>query len=255
MERETPLVWQNFALFPHMSVQENVEYGLRMRGVARAIVLPPRVLLLDEPLGALDMTTAHALQRELKRLHRDLGITFICVTHNQNEAFSLANRVAIMSDGEVQQIGSPRDISDSPRNKFVAKFIGLPNFVTGAIVSVKGGLASIETPLGRLSARAPADTGSGVHGMIVVFPDRIKITRSNGKRELPIAGRVVSIDALGLLIAVVVGLKDDLELVVHLTALELDCLRLTIGMACSLSWPAEAESSKENSVTQCQDVV
>lgn len=162
-QRETPLVWQNLALFPYMTVQENIEFGLKMRKVAaaerrrrscewlerlgisaladrnvsklsggqrqrvalaRCLVLEPKILLLDEPLSALDTHMSIRMQGELKRLQRELGITFIYVTHSHSEAFSLADRVVIMNGGKIEQQGSPQDIFLRPATRFVAQFVG-----------------------------------------------------------------------------------------------------------------------------------
>lgn len=165
-DRDVNTVFQDYALFPHMSVLENVGYGLRVRGVnrkqreseaiealemvqlqgfenrrpselsggqrqrvalARAVVVKPKVLLLDEPLGALDLKLREQMQIELKQLQRQLGITFIFVTHDQEEALTLSDRVAVFNNGRIEQIGSPRDLYDNPASEFVAKFVGTSN--------------------------------------------------------------------------------------------------------------------------------
>ena len=168
--RDTPMVWQSLALFPFLNVRENVEFGLKMRGVAaderrrramdwlermeiadfsgrmvdtlsggqrqrvalaRSLVTEPEVLLLDEPLSALDAHLVIRMQGVLTRLQRELGITFIYVTHSQSEAFAMADRVVIMNQGGVAQIGGPRDIYRAPGNRFVAEFVGRNNILTG----------------------------------------------------------------------------------------------------------------------------
>jgi putative spermidine/putrescine transport system ATP-binding protein len=165
-------VFQDYALFPHMSVRENVEYGLRMKGVetarrareveaalemvalsgfgarrpgqlsggqrqrvalARALVNRPRVLLLDEPLGALDLKLREQMQVELKSLHRRLGITFVYVTHDQGEALSMSDRVAVFDRGRIEQVDTPRNLYTRPRTAFVAGFVGTANVVGGAL--------------------------------------------------------------------------------------------------------------------------
>jgi putative spermidine/putrescine transport system ATP-binding protein len=183
--RNVNTVFQDYALFPHLNVLDNVAYGLMIRGVgkaeryqsaeqalelvalpglgkrragelsggqrqrvalARALVNKPRVLLLDEPLGALDLKLREQMQEELKNLHRQLGITFIFVTHDQNEALSMADRVALFNDGRVVQVGTPREIYRRPNSRFVADFVGSsnvlpPDFVAG--VSGKSCWASL----------------------------------------------------------------------------------------------------------------
>lgn len=165
-DRDVNTVFQDYALFPHMSVLENVAYGLRVRGVgrveraklaqealdtvrlgdfgrrkpselsggqrqrvalARAIVVKPKVLLLDEPLGALDLKLREQMQVELKALQRSLGITFIFVTHDQEEALTLSDRVAVFNNGKIEQLGTPRDLYDHPQSEFVARFVGSSN--------------------------------------------------------------------------------------------------------------------------------
>src|SRR5487761_1764139 len=167
--RDVNMVFQSYALFPHMTVHENIAFGLRRKGVgrpeaarrvgemlelvelsgkdhsrprelsggqqqrvalARALVNHPRALLLDEPLGALDLKLRQAMQIELKRIQRDVGITFVYVTHDQNEALTMSDRVAVMNDGLVEQVGGPREIYEQPATRFVAGFIGTPNELT-----------------------------------------------------------------------------------------------------------------------------
>jgi putative spermidine/putrescine transport system ATP-binding protein len=165
-DRDVNTVFQDYALFPHMTVIENVEYGLRVRGVAkaerkaaamaalatvrlagfesrkpselsggqrqrvalaRAIVVKPKVLLLDEPLGALDLKLREQMQVELKQLQRELGITFIFVTHDQEEALTLSDRVAVFNNGRIEQLGTPRELYENPASEFVAGFVGTSN--------------------------------------------------------------------------------------------------------------------------------
>jgi len=165
-ERDVNTVFQDYALFPHMSVQQNVEYGLRVKGIgrkqrrveaenvlervrlphvggrrpvqlsggqrqrvalARAIVNSPSVLLLDEPLGALDLKLRQEMQVFLKALQRDLGITFIYVTHDQEEALTMSDRMAVFNEGRIEQIGSPADVYEHPQTEFVAGFVGVSN--------------------------------------------------------------------------------------------------------------------------------
>lgn len=167
-ERDVNTVFQDYALFPHMSVLDNVAYGLRVRGVsrakrkakasealesvqlgsfgdrapsqlsggqrqrvalARAIVTQPKVLLLDEPLGALDLKLRQQMQVELKQLQRELNITFVFVTHDQEEALTLSDRIAVFNNGKIEQLGTPTEIYEHPANEFVANFVGTANFV------------------------------------------------------------------------------------------------------------------------------
>ncbi|HNM98246.1 MAG TPA: ABC transporter ATP-binding protein [Marmoricola sp.] len=170
-DRDVNTVFQDYALFPHMSVQDNVEYGLRVKKVAkaerqqratealervqmsqyaerrpsqlsggqrqrvalaRALVNRPKVLLLDEPLGALDLKLRRAMQIELKQIQRDVGITFVFVTHDQEEALTLADRIAVFNEGNVEQVATPAELYERPVNPFVAGFVGTSNLLTGA---------------------------------------------------------------------------------------------------------------------------
>ena len=170
-DRPVNTVFQDYALFPHMSIQDNVEYGLRTRGVpkaerakqaleaidsvklshlsqrlphqlsggqrqrialARALVLRPKVLLLDEPLGALDKQLREEMQVELKRIQREAGITFIFVTHDQEEAMRMSDRIAVFNEGSIEQIGTPQQVYEKPQTKFVASFLGVSNIFEGA---------------------------------------------------------------------------------------------------------------------------
>ncbi len=182
-QRDVNTVFQDYALFPHLTVQENVEYGLRMKGVgkgdrakqaraaleqvalggmearrpsqlsggqrqrvalARALVNQPRVLLLDEPLGALDLKLREQMQLELKSLQRKLGITFVYVTHDQSEALSMSDRVAVFSAGKLEQVDTPRALYEKPQTVFVAGFVGTANILEGAAAQR---LAASERPV------------------------------------------------------------------------------------------------------------
>jgi putative spermidine/putrescine transport system ATP-binding protein len=173
-ERDVNTVFQDYALFPHMSVQQNVAYGLKVKKVgkaeiagrvraaldmvrlghledrrpgqlsggqrqrvalARALVNRPRVLLLDEPLGALDLQLRHEMQAELKRIQREVGITFVYVTHDQEEALAMSDRLAVFSNGNIDQIGVPAHVYEEPDNQFVADFLGTSNFVEGPLAA------------------------------------------------------------------------------------------------------------------------
>jgi spermidine/putrescine transport system ATP-binding protein len=191
--RDTPLVWQNFALFPFLTVAKNVEFGLKMRkvpkriraekvhevleivgigrlanrqisqlsggemqrvGLARAIVNEPQVLLLDEPLASLDAHLRVRMQSELRGLQRRLGITFLYVTHSQSEALSMADRIVVMDAGLIQQVGVPRQIYREPANRFVAEFVGANSIFTGELTAVDGERVTITTPLATFTVQA-----------------------------------------------------------------------------------------------------
>ncbi|WP_455056448.1 ABC transporter ATP-binding protein [Jutongia sp.] len=199
-ERDVNTVFQSYALFPHMTIYDNVAYGLKMKkvakkeikervlemlemvqlsgfekrypsqlsggqkqrvAIARALINRPKVLLLDEPLGALDLKLRKQMQLELKRLQKKLNITFIYVTHDQEEALTMSDRIAIMHDGVMDQIGSPTEIYERPATKFVATFIGETNVFDGTIRSIEGGKAVIGIENGEVTTSGSVEEGDG----------------------------------------------------------------------------------------------
>ncbi|MCZ6578968.1 MAG: ABC transporter ATP-binding protein [Gammaproteobacteria bacterium] len=252
-QRPVNTVFQHYALFPHMTVAQNVAYGLerlkkpkdeirltvdrvlslvkltelanrrpsQMSGgqqqrvaLARALAPSPKVLLLDEPLSALDLKLRQAMREELKQLQKETGITFVFVTHDQEEALAMSDRIAVMSNGEVQQIGSPTEIYEHPVNRFVADFIGDTNFIDGEIISVKDDLVSC-----RISANTvfeAEDSGNHKPGdQVTLFlrPEKITLTSDaqivNGESH---AGKVTNIIYLGNQALLSVDLGNDIEL-------------------------------------------
>jgi spermidine/putrescine ABC transporter ATP-binding subunit len=234
-KRDFAMVFQNFALFPHLTVAENVAFGLRMRKVARgerdgrvrealalvklgdfegrypkqlsggqqqrvalarAIVVRPAVLLLDEPLGALDKNLREAMQVELRELQRQLGITTVFVTHDQEEALTMSDRIAVMRDGRIEQLGAPREIYGRPATEFVATFLGASNLLQGRVVARGSGEALIETAAGRISV---ADAGQvvGARVRLALRPERVRLQASGGGEG--IAARVREIVYRGAL--------------------------------------------------------
>jgi spermidine/putrescine ABC transporter ATP-binding subunit len=211
--RNIGLVFQNYALFPHLTVGQNVRFGLEMRHVrkheaarrvqealelvqlggfadrlpsalsggqqqrvalARALVIEPSVLLLDEPLGALDRSLRENMQVELRQLQERLGITTVIVTHDQEEAMTLADRVVVMRGGRIEQIGTPQEVYRTPVSRFVAGFIGAANFLRGRLAGHAGGLAEIEAEGGlRLAVPAQADVAREV--LVALRPEAITL--------------------------------------------------------------------------------
>jgi ABC-type Fe3+/spermidine/putrescine transport system ATPase subunit len=219
-KRDVNTVFQSYALFPHLTVLDNVGYGLKQRGLgrkdrrartlemlelvrlggferrkprqlsggqqqrvalARALVMNPRVLLLDEPLGALDLQVRKELQIELKRIQEEVGITFVYVTHDQEEALAMSDRVAVMNQGRIEQLGPPRDIYDRPETEFVAGFIGDTNFV-------------------RMNGRE-----------VAIRPERVRVARSGEG----LGGSVVTTMVIGPAVQCVVRLEDGQEVLVR----------------------------------------
>lgn len=221
-KRPVNTVFQSYALFPHMTVSQNISFGLEMLGkpkaeinqtidemlelvqmqelrnrrtdqisggqqqrvaLARALAPHPKVLLLDEPLSALDYKLRKEMQIELKRLQNETGITFVFVTHDQEEALTMSDRVAVMQSGKVLQLGSPRDIYDHPAERFVADFIGDTNFLKASLTTVDGPQATITLPSGiSVSSTMPSDVAANaVQGStvtVVVRPEHATLTPS-----------------------------------------------------------------------------
>ena len=226
--RDVNTVFQNYALFPHMTVLDNVAYGLKQRGVgkaerherarqalelvqltgrekhrpsmlsggqqqrvalARALVMDPRVLLLDEPLGALDQKLRKEMQVELKRIQETVGITFVYVTHDQEEALSMSDRVAVMSSGHIEQLDDPRAIYDRPLTPFVAEFIGEMNFFTGAVTSADDGFFTVDAGSG-LTVRGRGEAAEGDEVTVGVRSERMAAAGDPAARAACAASRV-----------------------------------------------------------------
>jgi spermidine/putrescine transport system ATP-binding protein len=278
-ERDLPLVWQSLALFPFLSVLDNVAFGLKMRGVpkkvrherarnwieklelgefaernvtqlsggqrqrvalARALVTEPKVILLDEPLSALDAHLSVRMQALLRSLQRELGITFIYVTHSQVEAFSMADRVVVMSRGKVEQIGAPKDIYRKPANRFVADFIGNVNVFRGPAESIVDGVTTIRTPVGMMTALTNGSTAQvGQEIDFFVNADQIQV----GGAELgsnSVSGKLLSYKFVGNMVTLYLELAAGLELKVSIPEPTYDKLNVKIGDQVSASWHTEA---------------
>jgi spermidine/putrescine transport system ATP-binding protein len=217
--RPTALIFQNLALFPLMTVAENIAYGLKVRGapraarerkvaqlldltalpgygpkrvdelsggqkqrvaIARALAVEPAVLLLDEPLSALDLKLRQHMRAELRELQRRTGITFIYITHDQGEALAMSDRVAVMSQGRIEQIGTSTEIYNHPRTAFVASFVGENNRFAGRVVDASGDFGVIDSRAGRLRALNPHRLTTGAEGWLFVRPERMRLTSDDG---------------------------------------------------------------------------
>jgi ABC-type Fe3+/spermidine/putrescine transport system ATPase subunit len=268
------MVFQNYALFPHMSVAENVAFGLAVRGVpksevaervkaalamvrlsglehrkpkqlsggqqqrvalARALVTRPKVLLLDEPLGALDKHLRQEMQVELRRIQRQVGITTVFVTHDQEEALTLSDRIAIFDTGRIIQEGAPLDVYERPVTKFAAGFLGEANFLQGRVVALEpGGQARVTLEIGcdaacRLSQGAVGDTV-----LLALRPE--KITFGSGAEINTVRGKVLDIVFSGnsTTYRVAVG-----EQVITLFRQNLESGRVSAGSDATLTWSAD----------------
>jgi spermidine/putrescine transport system ATP-binding protein len=235
-QRPVNTVFQQYALFPHMTVEQNIGFGLEMKGIskaersrrvsqalemvrlpgmemrrpkqlsggqqqrvalARALVNKPEVLLLDEPLGALDLKLRKEMQLELKTLQREVGITFIYVTHDQEEALTMSDRIAVMSRGVVLQIGKPEEIYERPASKYVADFIGETNFVDGVVKTQNGSLVEVELPgTATVCVESSRTFTSGQPVSVAVRPEKLRLNSelTNGNN---LRGRVEDVIYIG----------------------------------------------------------
>ncbi|MEE2682453.1 MAG: ABC transporter ATP-binding protein [Actinomycetota bacterium] len=232
-KRSVNTVFQNYALFPHLTVLDNVGFGLKMQGIdkketrsramemielvqlkgledrkpdqmsggqqqrvalARALVNQPKVLLLDEPLGALDLKLRQEMQLELKKLQRDVGISFVFVTHDQEEALTMSDRIAVMHEGKLLQVASPEEIYESPANRFVADFIGRTNLLEGTVSDEETVVLTNGVPI-----RALSGFQEGTRVSLSIRPERVRISRLQEEADSlsSINGTVETITYLG----------------------------------------------------------
>ncbi|MGA7397439.1 MAG: ABC transporter ATP-binding protein [Solirubrobacterales bacterium] len=252
-KRKVNMVFQDYALFPHMTVRENVEFGLKIKKVkaneakpriaemvaavqlegfedrlpaqlsggqrqrvalARALVNEPAALLLDEPLGALDMKLRKEMQLELKSIQQRTGTTFVYVTHDQEEALTMSDRVAVMNGGNVEQVAEPRQLYEEPRTSFVAGFIGTSNLLTMPIDNRNGGVASAS--LGEGMRLTCTDNGSdSAEVTITVRPEKIKLVDSQEGEGSRVRGEVVENVYLGSMTQLIVRIQTGERLIVH----------------------------------------
>ena len=282
-KRPVNTVFQSYALFPHLDVSENIAFGLRRRGirsvsrqvgemldlvqlgdfarrkphqlsggqqqrvaVARALINHPQVLLLDEPLGALDLKLRRRMQLELKRIQTEVGITFIHVTHDQEEAMTMADTVAVMNGGRVEQLGAPADLYENPRTTFVANFLGTSNLIEAEVDSRSGDEIVLRAGGGKLvlpGARcsAPATTGGKV--LVGVRPEKISLTHADDAGEIPagrnrITGKIADSSFIGVSTQYVIDSAVCPEFEVYAQNIDRDT-RLVPGADVVLHWSPE----------------
>ncbi len=256
--RPTSMIFQNYALFPHLNVRRNISYGLEVKGLpkaerdakvdrimdkldlsavaeknadrlsggqrqrialARGLVVEPDILLLDEPLGALDAHLRKIIQNELKILQRELGITFVFVTHAQSEALALSDRIVVMNQGRVEQISPPHELYTRPKTPFVANFIGNNTIIEGQLAGRDGGLAVIDTPFGALMGTAQADLGKGAKAQIVIPAEAIEVeaqeTATAGRAGERLSGRLARSETIGHVIYLHIDLPNGQDITVE----------------------------------------
>jgi ABC-type Fe3+/spermidine/putrescine transport system ATPase subunit len=236
-QRDVGMVFQNYALWPHLTVKGNVEYGLRVRRVekqererrvrealemvrlegladrypsqmsggqqqrvalARALIIRPDVLLLDEPLSNLDAQLRLEMREEIKRLHDQTGTTALYVTHDQEEALSIADRIAVLRDGVLQQVGTPRELYRRPATRFVASFLGETSFLPGVLHSGAGAECVVETPVGELRAASPqSEIQIGQNVWCAIRPESWRMKSDACENDNHLAAHLVSVMYLG----------------------------------------------------------
>lgn len=246
--RDVNTVFQNYALFPHMNVADNIGYGLKLKktpkeeirrkvkemlelvqlpgyekrkpselsggqkqrvAIARALVNNPKVLLLDEPLGALDLQLRRAMQIELKRLQKKLGITFVYITHDQEEAINMSDRIAVMNEGRFEQIGSPDEIYNHPRTSYVATFVGNANILKGRAAGTENGSVLVELPGGIMPVDAAGEEVKvGEEVTLAVRSENIRLDGGCG-----LEAEVAEKSFAGGLLRVVLKLSDGTEVI------------------------------------------
>jgi ABC-type Fe3+/spermidine/putrescine transport system ATPase subunit len=267
-KRPTNTVFQGYGLFPHMSVRQNIAYGLKTAkrppeeiqrrvdhaialvrleefvnrsidqlsggqqqrvSLARALVMEPLVLLLDEPLAALDLKLRQAMQEELRRIHRQIGGTFVFVTHDQGEALGLANRIAVMDEGEIIQEGGPEEIYAAPKTRFVSTFIGEANVFAG---TREGGIV-------RLDAGARI-ASSGPEGPVttVVRPEAMQISPMKLSTDVELEGILIDVIYLGVFVKYIVALPSGQRVAVHNSSTALR-RSLPLNAPVKIGWAAE----------------
>ena len=276
-ERDTPMVWQSLALFPFLNVLKNVEFGLKMRGtdsasrrqrsmewldrlgiaefaerdvsllsggqrqrvaLARALVTEPQVLLLDEPLSALDANLVIHMQGVLTRLQKELGITFVYVTHSQSEAFAMADRVVIMNEGTVLQVGSPQSVYRNPASRFVAEFVGTNNIISGTARSVKSNVVQLESNISTFKVSPSADQQivEGSEYSFVISADQVSLSSEAETLENCIPCSLISEEFVGSVVTLFFEDESGTQFRVQKQQRDLDSLNLKIGETVWASW-------------------
>ncbi len=253
-KRGIGMVFQNYALFPHMTVAENLAFPLKVRNmdaaeidkkvtrilelvelpefgqrrpaqlsggqqqrvaVARALVFEPELVLMDEPLGALDKQLREQMQYEIKHIHENLGVTVVYVTHDQSEALTMSDRIAVFEDGVIQQLSSPNDLYEKPDNSFVAQFIGENNRINGEIIGVDGDVCTVKLDNGETVAAQKVVTGDiGTRTTLSIRPERIELEPPTGSVPVSIPGKIEELIYLGDHIRVRMSVAGTSEFIV-----------------------------------------
>ncbi len=273
-KRGIGMVFQNYALFPHMTVNENLSFPLEVRGMgkdereskvkraldmvqmgefgnrrpaqlsggqqqrialARALVFDPSLVLMDEPLGALDKQLREHMQYEIKHLHESLGITVVYVTHDQSEALTMSDRVAVFNDGVIKQLAAPSDLYERPENSFVAQFIGENNKLAGTVRALEGDIATIELADGGTCRALAVNCGDvGSRTLISIRPERVII--GAGGDENAATAEVMELIYLGDHIRCRLRVHGNDDFVVKVPNAGDESKELTVGQETTISW-------------------
>ena len=276
-KREFGMVFQSYALFPHMTVLENIEFPLRQRrfekdtrqvksmaaldmfqitdlsnrfpaqlsggqqqrvALARALVFDPALILMDEPLGALDKKLRETMRREIRDIHKKTGVTVVYVTHDQIEALTMSDRIAIFRDGVIRQIDNPRNLYEMPNSRFVANFLGDNNVVAGESVSINGDRACFKVGDGtKVNARI-ASTATGAETCMCIRPESIRVGRTAISQEISFRSTVIDVDYHGdyELVSLVLPWGDHVNAKVSPDSND---EKLTVGVETNVGWSSE----------------
>ncbi|MCC8940187.1 ABC transporter ATP-binding protein [Bradyrhizobium sp. Arg68] len=277
-KRDIGMVFQNYALFPHMTVEENLAFPLKVRrlgkteiearikraldmvrlgayakrrpgqlsggqqqrvAVARALVFDPKLVLMDEPLGALDKQLREQMQLEIKHIHEDLGVTAVYVTHDQGEALTMSDRIAVFNDGVIQQIAAPAELYERPQNAFVAQFIGENNRLHGKIVAMNGATCKVDiSGAGNVQAVAVNVEAVGGQTVLSLRPERVKLNPTPGSLPNVLSARVAEVIYLGDHVRIRVSVCGHDDFVVKLPNTE-GVVQLEPGTAITIGWKTE----------------
>ncbi|MER9727026.1 MULTISPECIES: ABC transporter ATP-binding protein [unclassified Mesorhizobium] len=277
-KRDIGMVFQNYALFPHMTVEENLAFPLKVRklstaeteakikqaldmvrlgafakrrpgqlsggqqqrvALARALVFGPKLVLMDEPLGALDKQLREQMQLEIKHIHESLGVTVVYVTHDQSEALTMSNRIAVFNDGVIQQLATPAELYERPRNAFVAQFIGENNRLQGNVVAVNGATCKVEIPgAGNVLALAVNIEGVGKPTVLSLRPERVKLNPIPGSLPNVFNAQVAELIYLGDHLRIRISVCGHDDFVLKLPNSE-GLARVEPGAVITIGWKAE----------------